>query len=590
MDQGAFSNLVAGNAGDGGERGGGAGEPAAAAGADASARALAFQLVSGVTVWRRLLDHHADALHNRGNGARLCAHRAQQLPHTQCRSVSLHIVTPRQAALDPVVRCVLRVGLYELLVLRAAPHAAVSQAVELARAGGRASAAGLVNAVLRHAARGLDAGGAAAAAAQPAQPPEPASPAPAATAAQTLAAAPGAAPGLAPPPTAAVRLSFPDWLADRWAARVGADAAAAMMLASNRVAAFAVRPAGGGGGGAAAGPSSPSPAAPLAALGASLSSLGVAWRHSALLPSHFLVVQPGSCSLAPLRRALASGAAALQDEAAALVVLLLLRPPQGGWGGGGCGPELQPQPPRLADVCAAPGGKALFAASLGARVTAVDASAPRLAALAAAAAAQRATLERVACAPAADFAASHAASGAAPFDCVLVDAPCTGTGVLSKRADLRWRRAEADVAPAARRQAALLAAAAPLVRPGGVLVYSTCSAEEEENQVRKGGERWRWGSDERGSVGPPRSLFLAWLTRAAHPLPRARPAVQGVVESFLTSPEGAAFAVDPPRDGGPGDAWAVPPIARSQDGRFLQTRMHLTGTDGAFAARLVRAG
>lgn len=69
-----------------------------------------------------------------------------------------------------------------------------------------------------------------------------------------------------------------------------------------------------------------------------------------------------------------------------------------------------------------------------------------------------------------------------PFDRVLVDAPCTGLGVLRRRADLRWRRREEDVSAMVDIQRKILNAVAPLVRPGGVLVYSTCTLTDEENQ------------------------------------------------------------------------------------------------------------
>jgi 16S rRNA (cytosine967-C5)-methyltransferase len=69
-------------------------------------------------------------------------------------------------------------------------------------------------------------------------------------------------------------------------------------------------------------------------------------------------------------------------------------------------------------------------------------------------------------------------------DRVLVDAPCTGFGVLARRPDLRWNRAEEDIQALTRLQDRLLDAAATLVRPGGVLVYSTCTVETEENGAR----------------------------------------------------------------------------------------------------------
>ena len=66
-------------------------------------------------------------------------------------------------------------------------------------------------------------------------------------------------------------------------------------------------------------------------------------------------------------------------------------------------------------------------------------------------------------------------------DAVLLDAPCTGTGVLSKRADLRWQRDEDELDYSVELQERLLKSAAGMVKKGGRLVYSTCSLEEEEN-------------------------------------------------------------------------------------------------------------
>jgi len=67
-----------------------------------------------------------------------------------------------------------------------------------------------------------------------------------------------------------------------------------------------------------------------------------------------------------------------------------------------------------------------------------------------------------------------------PFDRILVDAPCSGLGVLRRRADARWRKEESSVLAAAVLQPRLLQGAAPLLRPGGVMVYSVCSLEPEE--------------------------------------------------------------------------------------------------------------
>ena len=69
------------------------------------------------------------------------------------------------------------------------------------------------------------------------------------------------------------------------------------------------------------------------------------------------------------------------------------------------------------------------------------------------------------------------------FDKILVDAPCTNTGVMRRRVDVRWRLRPDDFIRMSRRQLAILRAVAPLLKPGGSLVYSTCSLEPEENDA-----------------------------------------------------------------------------------------------------------
>jgi 16S rRNA (cytosine967-C5)-methyltransferase len=68
------------------------------------------------------------------------------------------------------------------------------------------------------------------------------------------------------------------------------------------------------------------------------------------------------------------------------------------------------------------------------------------------------------------------------FDRVLVDAPCSGLGTVRRDPDIKWRRQESDLAALAEGQVALLARAATVVKPGGRLVYATCSSEPEENE------------------------------------------------------------------------------------------------------------
>eukprot|EP00268_Persea_americana_P038720 TRINITY_DN3831_c0_g1_i6.p1 TRINITY_DN3831_c0_g1~~TRINITY_DN3831_c0_g1_i6.p1 ORF type:complete len:179 (+),score=45.21 TRINITY_DN3831_c0_g1_i6:2264-2800(+) len=79
---------------------------------------------------------------------------------------------------------------------------------------------------------------------------------------------------------------------------------------------------------------------------------------------------------------------------------------------------------------------------------------------------------------------NFSAKNAVKSDKVLLDAPCSGLGVLSKRADLRWNRRLEDLEKLATLQDELLDAASMLVKPGGILVYSTCSIDPEENEER----------------------------------------------------------------------------------------------------------
>jgi 16S rRNA (cytosine967-C5)-methyltransferase len=129
------------------------------------------------------------------------------------------------------------------------------------------------------------------------------------------------------------------------------------------------------------------------------------------------------------------------------------------------------------DACAAPGGKAVALEARGARILAGDTRHERLGRLADTT--RRAGVE-IHCLAADLEAAPIRPAG---VDAVLVDAPCSATGTMRRHPDARWRLDPAVFARAATRQARLLAAAAPLVRPGGgLLIYATCSLEPEENE------------------------------------------------------------------------------------------------------------
>src|SRR5699024_688936 len=162
---------------------------------------------------------------------------------------------------------------------------------------------------------------------------------------------------------------------------------------------------------------------------------------------------PGT--LEPVRE----GLAAVQDEGSQLVARAVTLAPVDGEDGG-----------RWLDLCAGPGGKSALMGAVadidGARVDAVEPSE------------HRAQLVRTACRglPVAVHTVDGRDSGlAGGYDRVLVDAPCTGLGALRRRPEARWRKGPGDVNALTRLQRELLAAAAALVRPGGVIVYSTCS-------------------------------------------------------------------------------------------------------------------
>lgn len=139
------------------------------------------------------------------------------------------------------------------------------------------------------------------------------------------------------------------------------------------------------------------------------------------------------------------------------------------------------QPERVLDLCAAPGGKTMHLAQLlpQVRVVAVDSSASRMERVGETA--RRLGLEERVQPLVADGTASGLEPGS--FDAVLVDAPCTGTGVLARRHEARHLRRPEDLDRLPELQVRLLREALRLVRPGGVVVYATCSLESEENDA-----------------------------------------------------------------------------------------------------------
>jgi 16S rRNA (cytosine967-C5)-methyltransferase len=132
----------------------------------------------------------------------------------------------------------------------------------------------------------------------------------------------------------------------------------------------------------------------------------------------------------------------------------------------------------IADLCAAPGGKTAQLALAGARVTAVDRSPGRMARLSDNL--SRLSLEaETVVADAAEWPGGNNPEG---FDGILVDAPCASTGTIRRHPDVAWLRQESDIAALAALQKRLLQKAVSLLKPGGTLVYCTCSLEAEEGE------------------------------------------------------------------------------------------------------------
>jgi len=358
-------------------------------------RALAAVIVIGTLRWRARLDFH------------------------------LQQATSRKLdKLDDLVLEVLRLSLFQILWLERVPAAAVvDDAVSMVRRGGKTSAGGFVNGVLRAISRTRQR------LSVPAVPTAIHSPADRDLAIDAL----------------HVTGSHPRWLAARWIDRLGVEAASVWVAFNNAEAPLTLRVNRTRGA--------------RETVAGRLRDIGVETRPTELAPDGLTVISGN-----PLRTSLAaSGDFLIQDEASQLVPLMVgARPGH-----------------RVLDACAAPGGKSLALADAlqgAGLLVAADAREKRMA-----------LLRRVLDAHAAGAAlVEHDLRAGVPFgpvfDRVLVDAPCTGLGTLRRDVDIRWRRSPDDIEVAAARQGRMLAEASTAVAPGGRLVYATCSSEPEENE------------------------------------------------------------------------------------------------------------
>jgi 16S rRNA (cytosine967-C5)-methyltransferase len=308
----------------------------ASQGLDERDRAFAMQLAYGTVQRVRPLDHAIDTLGRRP-----------------------------VRKLDPPVRAALRLGAYQLGCMGSVPaHAAANETVELVRAAGLERAVSFTNAVMRRLGEGIEA---------------------------LLAGL-----GEDDPAAAALKHSYPDWVAETWWREWGRDEALALMRAENEPPERVLREPTGG--------------------------LKKPWPQSrgSQLAGSAVGARPGE---------------------------------------------------RILDLCAAPGGKASQLAATGAEVVAVELHPGRAR-----------ELEENAARLGADIRVVNADARALPedltgFDRVLVDAPCSGLGVLNSRPDLRWR-----ARPLPELQLDLLRAAVERTRPGGSVTFSVCTINREENE------------------------------------------------------------------------------------------------------------
>lgn len=249
------------------------------------------------------------------------------------------------------------------------------------------------------------------------------------------------------PAEAAIKHSHPEWVARLWWERLGAEQARALMAADNEPGEVALR--------------ANALVTNAAALAAQLRVQGIETHPDPLLPEALVLDGPFDVHESPLW---GSGAFIAQSRAAMRVARAL--EPQAG--------------ERVLDLCAAPGGKTTHLAALmqgDGQVLAVERDRRRAGELSRTAQRLRAHNVLIEVAD-----AEHYDAGVAAFDRVLVDPPCSGLGTLQARADLRWRVTPQHVQEMSLKQAAILAAGARALRPGGVLVYSTCTISPSENE------------------------------------------------------------------------------------------------------------
>lgn len=385
------------------------------------------------------------------------------------------VATRPMSEIDPWIRNILREAVYQILYMERIPHsAAVDEGVELAKQYGHTGVAKFVNGVLRSLLRKL---------------PTLRWPDPAADPVFAL----------------AVRHSYPEWLVTDWTSRFGTDAAVKLMETGNLVPPLTVR------------------ANRLKGtrdqVAEALAAEEVRTEPTAHSPYGLVIHDLTSSSYLDRLKAMKAGLLTVQDESSMLV-----------------GPVVNPQPGQvIIDVAAAPGGKTTHMAELmenQGRIVAMDIHPHKVDLIEQNAKRLGATIIEGLCADAREVGKLFAGKA----DAVLCDVPCSGLGTLARRPDARWRKTPEDVIQLVPIQQAILESAANAVKPGGTLVYSTCTIEPRENQ----------------------ELVEAFV--AAHP----------------------EFRLDDIRP------FLPPALAAEAQHGWVQLLPHVHGTDGFFIARMIR--
>ncbi|XP_042003346.1 probable ribosomal RNA small subunit methyltransferase B isoform X2 [Salvia splendens] len=329
-------------------------------------------------------------------------------------------------SMEPLLLQILRIGFYEILKLEMPPYAVVDENVKLAKAALRVGAGNMVNALLRKLLMLKE----------KSLLPEPKVDGDDRQRARAL----------------ATIHSHPVWMVRRWINQLGLDEAVKFMTWNNTDPGFSIR-------------ANTAKGFTRADLVGELEKLEVPYELSQHLDD-FVRIRTGMQVIIQAGL-LKKGFCSVQDESAGMVVRVV-----------------DPKPgDSIIDCCAAPGGKTLFMASClngQGSISAVDVNKGRLRILKETAKLHE--CDQVITTIHADLRALDA--NILKGDKVLLDAPCSGLGVLSKRADLRWNRRLEDMEELINLQDALLDSASNLVKPGGVLIYSTCSVDPDENEER----------------------------------------------------------------------------------------------------------